>query len=70
MKTFRRLCFALALTVAFTLPALADGGITQGPGAPSASTDPGDSHSPGRSTTGIIHTPGLVTILLAISSIR
>ena len=52
MKNFRRLCFAIVLTLAFTVPALAGDGHT--PGAP----DPGDAHTPGAPSPGDQHTPG------------
>jgi hypothetical protein len=41
MKNFRRVFFALVLSLVFTLPALA--GDVETPGGP----DPGDGHSPG-----------------------
>lgn len=79
MKNFRRLCFALLLMAAFSLPVFADGGATQGPYAPAPgdtqgpsdpSTDPGDGHSPGLAEPGDGHTPGfaedLASILIAM----
>jgi hypothetical protein len=70
MTNFRRLCFALALMVAFTVPALAAGGEINTPGAsgdvltPGASGDistpgaSGDISTPGALNPGEISTPG------------
>lgn len=55
MKNFRRLSLAIALMAGFTMPALAEGGNTQGPtitGETSTAPAPGDGHSPGASITG------------------
>jgi hypothetical protein len=72
MRLFRQICFATVLTFAFTMPALADGGSTQGPsitgntqgpsiageiGTPGAPA-PGDGHSPGAPSPGDQHNPG------------
>jgi hypothetical protein len=51
MKNFRRLCFAIMLTAAFTVPALA--GDVHVPGAPA----PGDSHTPGAPAPGDMNSP-------------
>ena len=65
MRTFRRLCFAAVLTAAFTIPALADGGITQAPGfASPGQTDtppcmvPGETQTPPCTDPGDIQTLG------------
>jgi hypothetical protein len=42
MRSFRLLCLGALFTIALSVPALADGGITQAPGAPS----PGDMGGP------------------------
>lgn len=60
MKTFRRLCLAIALMAAFTVPARA--GELQTPGAPNpgeTQTPPGDGHGTGSAAPGDIGTPGL-----------
>ena len=64
MKNFRRLCFALLLMAAFTVPVFADGGDTQGPSV----TAPGDMQGPGIAAPGETQGPGLTmtAILLAI----
>ena len=56
MRSFRRLCIAAVLSVAFTMPVLADGGITQGPGA----ANPGNIDTPTCTDPGIISTPPCV----------
>jgi hypothetical protein len=80
MKNFRRLCFALLLMAAFSVPVFADGGSTQGPSvtapgdtqgpsvaAPGDSQEPGDGHSPGLAAPGETQGPGwMAAILLAI----
>jgi len=74
MKTFCRLCFAVVLTAAFAMPALADGGITQTPGfaAPGETqgppcADPGATQGPPCLDPGETHGPGFATeLLLAI----
>ena len=64
MNNFRRLCFALLLMAAFTVPVFADGGDTQGPSV----TAPGDVHTPGVAAPGDMQGPGLTmaAILFAI----
>jgi hypothetical protein len=51
MKNFRRVCVTLALSLVFTLPALA--GDIDTPAGP----DPGDGHSPGSPMTGYVSEP-------------
>ena len=51
MKNFRRVCFAIMLTAAFTMPALA--GDQQGPSEP----NPGDVHVPGAPSPGDMNSP-------------
>ena len=51
MKNFRRLCFAIVLTAAFTVPALA--GIIHTPGP----SEPGDVHVPGAPSPGDMNSP-------------
>jgi hypothetical protein len=67
MKHIRRFCFVLALIAAFTMPAFADGGETQGPTAPASgdtqgpsliATDLADVQGP-TSLTGDVQSPGL-----------
>lgn len=59
MKNFHRICFALALMAAFTVPALAGGGDIDTPGLNGEINTPGasgDISTPGAS--GDISTPG------------
>ena len=80
MKNFRRLCFAVVLIGAFTMPALA--GIIHTPGAPAPGetqgspgeipTPPsaaGETHGPGVTASGDISTPGFLATLLALLSL-
>lgn len=82
MKNFRRLCLAIALMAAFALPALADGGSTQGPSITGeidtpAATAPGDGHSPGAPLagdgqcplTGDVHSPAWIDILVVVQAL-
>lgn len=70
MKNFRRLCFAVVLTAVFTVPALADGGETQGPAAtapgeiltPPGFTSQGDTQGPSVASTGEIGCPGVTAL--------
>ena len=55
MKNFRRLCFALLLMAAFSVPVFADGGSTQGPSV----TASGDTQGPGVPAPGETQGPGL-----------
>ena len=60
MKSFRHICLAIALMTTFSLPALADGGETQGPsGEITTPGNPGDLQTPGEPIPGEINTPGL-----------
>ncbi len=51
MKNFRRICFAMVLTMAFMVPAWA--GDVQAPAAP----NPGDIHIPGAPAPGDVQAP-------------
>jgi hypothetical protein len=67
MRSFRRLCIAAVLTAAFTMPALADGGETHGPGVANpvdmetpTCMDPGETQGPPCVAPGEKHGPDVM----------
>jgi len=76
MKNFRPLCVAVVLTAAFAVPALADGGVLQGPGAPApedtqgpTSTEQGAVQGPGLAAPEDIQSPSVAAFMLALQGL-
>ena len=65
MRSLRRLCLAALLIATFTMPAWADGGITQTPPCP----DPGVTQGPPCTALGETQCPPLTDMVLAIQSL-